>query len=217
MGGKQRRPSMTRMIAVSTGPRAYAAALPRTVPNPAATATLDSATTSVMRAPWSSRLRRSRPNSSVPSGWARVGGWALARGLSVVGSAGDRIVASAAARSKAPTTGPATRTWRDRRQAPRGEARSAGAVSGAGAATAGGALGRAHGSAMADPRVHDAIAEVGYEVHGHEERGAEQDDALDHRIVAGPQRAEKESVHPGPAEDVLHEHRAREHRADLEP
>lgn len=65
--------SVTRMIALATHPPKYPAITPRTVPRPELIATAASATAIETRPPTRTRVRMSRPNVSVPSGWAGLG------------------------------------------------------------------------------------------------------------------------------------------------
>ena len=88
-----------------------------------------------------------------PERMGELGGWALARGFSALGSAGARRGASAAADSSRPTAGPAIRSWRDAARPPvaRGPAGDASAALRLAAGLGGRAGARC--SAMPDPRV----------------------------------------------------------------
>ncbi len=72
-GGNENMASMTRMITLSTAPRKKPAIRPSGMAMTAARPTISKAARSEMRAPQISRLRMSRPRSSVPSQWASEG------------------------------------------------------------------------------------------------------------------------------------------------
>ena len=73
IAGTARRKSSTRMIATSGSPPANPPRRPSGTPTVAPMSTATRPVRSEMRAPWITRLRMSRPNSSVPKGWARDG------------------------------------------------------------------------------------------------------------------------------------------------
>ena len=73
IAGTARRKSSTRMIAASASPPAKPPRSPSGTPTIPPISTATAPVRSEMRAPWITRLRMSRPNSSVPKGWARDG------------------------------------------------------------------------------------------------------------------------------------------------
>ncbi len=72
-GGNEKSASMVRMITLSTAPRKKPAMRPSGMAKTAASATISNAARSEIRAPQISRLRMSRPRSSVPSQCAAEG------------------------------------------------------------------------------------------------------------------------------------------------
>src|SRR3989338_3002108 len=71
-------------------------------------------------------------------------------------------------------------------------------------------------SAIAHPRIHQAIENVGQEVHHEIRRGDDQDAPLSQRIVPGLDRLDGKTPDPRPGEDGLRNDRARQQGAELE-
>src|SRR5688500_15480969 len=57
------------------------------------------------------------------------------------------------------------------------------------------------GSSVADPRVEDAVPDIGDQVAKHDEHGSQQEDTHQHRVVANGERVEEEATHARPGED----------------
>ena len=76
-GGKLRNTSVIRMITLSTQPPKLPAMAPRGTPMSRDRPTAASAAVRDTRAPYSTRLNRSRPSSSVPIQCAALGGWSF--------------------------------------------------------------------------------------------------------------------------------------------
>ena len=79
--GKVSHASTTRWIIVSAAPPSHAETMPTTVPRPTPRATAPTATIIDTRAPWITRLSRSRPTLSRPKGW---NGTMLGPGMTIV-------------------------------------------------------------------------------------------------------------------------------------
>src|SRR6185312_3197216 len=72
-------------------------------------------------------------------------------------------------------------------------------------------------SAMADPRIDDAIEEVDDEVDADHQCGDEQDAALHYRVVARLHAVYQPVADARPRENRLGEDRARQQQPDLQP
>src|SRR5215475_15603189 len=190
--GKAIRVSMERMINWSTQRPTKPARSPHSDPATAASAVAASPTTSEMRAPKRSRLRRSRPNSSVPSGCPGVKMGASRRAVSMAsGSRG----ASHGART-ASTAITATRARPKSAALLRRNMRMT--------------------SVIADARVEDRVEEIHHEVDNHERGGDEEDPALHQGIVAGLDRTHHHRAEARPREHRLRQDRAPQQEAHLD-
>src|SRR5262245_36521246 len=190
--GKAISVSMDRMISRSTHRPTKPARSPHTEPATAASAVAARPTTSEMRAPKRSRLRRSRPNSSVPSGCPAVKMGASRRAVSM--AFGSRGASQGA--SRASTAIAATRTRPNSAALLRRNMRMT--------------------SVIADARVEDRVEEIHHEVDDHEGGGDEEHAALHQRVVARLDGAHHHGAEPRPREDGLREDRATQQKADLD-
>src|SRR5215470_3947140 len=172
---------MPRMMAWSTQRPKKPASRPQNEPASAASAVAARPTTREIRAPWSNRLKRSRPNSSVPSQWPGVKGRASRRVVSMASG-------SCGASAGATTAAIATRTTR---QSP---------------SSAPPLLPNARATSLiADPRVEDRVEEIHDEIHQHERRGDQQHAALDQRVVTRLDRSHHHRSEAGPGKYRLGE------------
>src|SRR5262245_5979138 len=153
------------------------------------------------RPPQISRLSRSRPSSSVPSGWpGDSGGSSRWGGSTWFGSARGSQGATSSVRATSPTP-----------TVPMAILRSAVSVGP-----------RSARLRVMNTRVDVRVGEVDQQVHEDEERGHEQHGALDEREVAGQDAANEERAEPGPREDRLGQHgapqqlRSEEHTSELQ-
>src|SRR5215472_499465 len=189
--GKAMRVSMDRMMSLSTQRPTKPARRPNSEPASAASAVAARPTTSEMRAPKRRRLKRSRPNSSVPRRWPPVKMGASRRAVSMAsGSRGASQGATTA--STAITT---TRARPKRAAALRRNTRTT--------------------SVIADARVEYRVEQVDHEVDEHEGGGDEQHAALHQRIVAGLDGAHHHGAEPRPGEHRLREDGPTEEEAHL--
>src|SRR5882724_2845936 len=182
---------MARMMSWSTQRPTKPARRPQNDPASAARAVAVSPTTSEMRAPKSSRLNRSRPNSSVPSGWPAVKMGASRRAVSM--ASGSRGASHGA--STASTAMTATRPRPKRAALLRRKIRTT--------------------SVIADARIEDGVEEIDGEVDHHEGGGDEEHPALHQRIVARLYGAHHHGAEPRPREDRLGENGPAQEEADL--
>src|SRR5262249_8365954 len=160
-------------------------------PATAASAVAARPTTSEMRAPKRSRLRRSRPNSSVPRGCPTVKMGASRRAVSM--ASGSRGASHGATRASTAIT--STRARPKRAAAPRRNTRTT--------------------SVIADTRVEHRVEEIDDQIDHHEGGGDEQHAPLHQRIVArldGPHHHGPESR---PGEHRLGEEGPAEEKAPL--
>ena len=167
IGGKHSRPSITRMIAVS---RATAVGGDASEERPQRGGDGDAGQPDHERDAGSSEEPAPQVAAELvgPQRMGELGGWALARGFSALGSAGARSGASAAADQQQ-----ADRRARDEELARpppgrRGRGRPARSARAVGRLRSRGAR-PALGSSIADAGVQQDVAEVGEEVHRHEE------------------------------------------------
>ena len=96
-GGKENRASITRMVTESTQPRRKPANSPRGSATTMARATISKVARSETRPPQMIRLRMSRPRSSVPRRWWRLGPASMASRSWALGSCGATSGAKMAA------------------------------------------------------------------------------------------------------------------------
>src|SRR5882724_9285528 len=72
-------------------------------------------------------------------------------------------------------------------------------------------------SSTAYSRVDDGIEEIDHEIAQHEERGDEEDGALDQWVIPLDHRPQEQTAHSGQGKHLLGDHRATEQIADLDP
>src|SRR6266508_4902334 len=157
------------------------------------------------REPHTTRLKTSRPKSSVPKRCAADGARRRSRTLIAIGSCGAMSGAKEARSRRPPKSAKPRTIGGDRRARPTKAANAPGRRS-----IAAGSLG------VADTRIEPRIQHVHREIHEHEGDGAHQDGALDEREIAIEDRLRRETPDPRPAEDVLDDVRATKERAELE-
>src|SRR5437667_7059291 len=168
-----------------------------------------------VRAPKTTRLRMSRPTSSVPNQCGRPGGWKV-RSKWTLGPAswGKGAIAPgvAAQRTRTSTTAaPAAdkglrRSRRSQRARRRARVAAPGAPRGTASVAPAGSAGLVP-SVLADPRVDQAIAHVHEEV-GEDEREADHQRDAHHRVeVLGEDGGRAVGGDPGPGEDDLDQER----------
>src|SRR5215470_3323817 len=215
--GKAMRVSMDRMMSWSTQRPTKPARRPHSEPATAASAVAARPTTSEMRAPKRSRLKRSRPNSSVPRGCPTVKMGASRRAVSM--ASGSRGASHGATRASTAIT--STRARPKSAAALRRNMRTT--------------------SVIADARVEHRVEEIDDQIDHHEAGGDEQHTPLHQGIVARldgphhhgaePRPGEHRLGEDGPAEEEAHlhaqhgddridgvlEHVARDHRALGQP
>src|SRR6266705_2929170 len=80
--------SISRWTRRSSRPSQYPHRRPMTIPTPVPMPTASTPTQREIRLPWTTRLRTSRPMSSVPKGWSRLGGASRISGWVASGSYG---------------------------------------------------------------------------------------------------------------------------------
>src|SRR4030095_4687530 len=139
-------------------------------------------TASETRAPYSMRERTSRPSWSVPSGCDLEGLSRILRTSGRFGSHGEMPGARTARNTSTTTTTPpisASRFRRNARQNPLTRSPAA--------------PGRAH----TDPRIDQAVREIGNQVGDESEGGDDDEVAHDHRVVALEHRLTHERRHAG--------------------
>src|SRR5712692_8049498 len=191
--GKASSVSMDRMMSWSTQRPTKPARSPHSEPTRAARAVAVSPTTREMRAPKRSRLRRSRPNSSVPRGWPAVRTGARRRAVSMTSGSRGAIHGASTASTAMTATSPrpkrAELLLRNMRTT----------------------------SVIADARIEDGIEEIDDEVDEHEARGDEEHAALDEGIVARLDRAHHHGAEPRPGEDRLCQDGSAQEKAHLKP
>src|SRR5438132_2124910 len=174
--GKASSVSMERMMSWSTHRPMKPARSPQSEPTRAARAVAVSPTTREMRAPKRSRLRRSRPNSSVPSGCPAVRMGERRRAVSMTSGSRGAIHGASTASTAMTATSPRPkraelllRNMRTR-------------------------------SVIADAWIEDGVEEIDHEVDEHEGCGDEEHAALDERIVAGLDGPHHHGAEPRPGE-----------------
>src|SRR3972149_4463267 len=146
-------------------------------------------TSSETRAPYSTPVQMSRPKSSVPKGWARLGAASgsspIARGDEPLSASENRAAPSISARVSAPAT---AARFRANRRTNEGGCRTAtrdGALCGSVAACS-------ITSAVLDARVQDAVHDVHKQVGQDAPDRHQHESADDHGIIAGLQRRKRE-------------------------
>src|ERR1700686_2151636 len=72
-------------------------------------------------------------------------------------------------------------------------------------------------SSIGDPRVDVRVGDVGQQVEQNDQDGGNRQDAHQEGVVERLQCLEKQLAHPGPAENRLGDHRAREEQGQLNP
>src|SRR5258708_30284996 len=161
------------------------------------------------------RDRTERPSAGVRSQCAALGGEGSRNELVEIGSkgliSGARIAtATKNSTTKAPTMAP-------RRLTRRRKARRQGGDSGAAMAVVSGetAVMASSSRSGAQARVDEEISEVGEQVQEDIRRRGEQDDALDHGVVAVEHGIDDELAEAGNGEDLLGQHGTREELAEF--
>ena len=149
------------------------------------------------RAPYSTRLRMSRPNSSVPRS-AGAGGRRRSPARAVVGLYGDEH----AGRERG------QHDQQDRRPPMTRRCHQDGPGHRASPASAGAGGQRDATITVLDARVDDEVHHVHHQVDQHVRRGRDQHHALDHRIVPAQDRRDDEPPEPRDVEHDLGDHRA---------
>src|SRR3984893_10006806 len=191
--GKASSVSMERMMSWSTQRPMKPARSPHSEPTRAARAVAVSPTTREMRAPKRRRLRRSRPNSSVPSGCPAVRMGARRRAVSMTSGSRGAIHGASTASTAMTATSPrpkrAALLLRNMRTR----------------------------SVIADARIEDRVEKIDHEVDEHEGRGDEEHAALDERVVAGLDGAHHHGAEPRPREDRLRQDGPAQEKAHLQP
>src|SRR6516225_11138129 len=188
----------TRPIAPSpNAPPRYAATRPSASPVPSPTRTTPTPAPSEMAAPCTTRVRMSRPNSSVPMRWLGDGGWSLAGTSMRIGfpvNAGPATATTNRNASRTPPTHPLAPSWirrRDRRDRPLRNPAGGGAL-------------------VSNARVEESIGHIRQHVEGREHHREQQDGALHEHVVARRERLDGQVADPGPGEHGLRDHRAAE-------
>src|SRR3984893_1007657 len=114
--GNARKNSVTRISHSSARRPEAPITSPARPPTAAATATSRTEAARVGRAPWTTRAQRSRPFSSVPKGWARLGGCSRARKSMALGSRRVNALGTAIMAARTSRTAPEpTAKWPPRR------------------------------------------------------------------------------------------------------
>src|SRR5215475_1394962 len=177
---------------------------------------MDATDTSIeILAPKMSRLSTSRPNSSLPSGWAALGGASERSGFGSSGSYGAMSGATTATTTKRARIPPPIRMRRFRRRRPPDLVspildlllpRLACAVLCSVAIS---------GPTVPDARVEIRIEQVDEQVDQHECQRDDQHDTLHHRVVAAVRGRDQQGAHSWPGEDVLDDHGSAQQGADL--
>src|SRR5947199_7250753 len=139
-------------------------------------------TSSDTRAPCRTRLYTSRPNSSVPRKFAALGAFRRWAGLSRRGSWVEMTPASSAARITTARIAAPIAMLRLRAACRR-------------------QVGRAPGSAIADPGVDEDVEHIDHEIDQHVCGGGDQDNALHDRIVSAQDCRDDQPPEPGGVED----------------
>src|SRR5438093_885520 len=191
--GKASSVSMERMMSWSTQRPMKPARSPQSEPTSAARAVAVSPTTREMRAPKRSRLRRSRPNSSVPSGCPAVRMGERRRAVSMTSGSRGAIHGASTASTAMTATSPRPkraelllRNMRTR-------------------------------SVIADARIEDGVEEIDHEVDEHEGRGDEEHAALDERVVARLDGPHHHGAEPRPGDGKAHAVDGHAHADAIEP
>src|SRR4030095_6343538 len=150
------------------------------------------------------RLRMSRPKSSVPSGWLRLGACRRSADFILTGSWG----ASTGASSAVATSTKISRAPR----APRGLVR----MTRTALATNPARDDMVRLLSEPDAWVEEAVDHVDHEVQHDDAGGQEQVDALDDRVVTPGDGVEQELPHAGQDEDALHDDGPADERRELQ-
>src|SRR6266513_2965704 len=190
--GKARKTSVVRMTASSGQPPKYPASSP--TPRLIAMARTRIPTLSEMRAPATIRLRRSRPRSSVPSGWRADGNWSFSSGAMRSGLAGVTAGPTTATRSSAATIEAPTHAAGVRASVRMEWARKL----------------------VPDARVDKRIGEIHRQVDQHEHERQQQRGAHDGGVVEGQNPFHAVEAQARPGEDHFHEEHAAQQDADVE-
>src|SRR3990170_505171 len=162
---------------------------------------------SEMRDPKRIRVNRSRPRTSVPSQWRRLGGWSPSPGFITSGSYGVSSGATTAASTSATRITPPTVAPRERRSL-RNTSRQGERA--ARPPTAGGSL-------EADAGIEVRIREVNQQVDDDVDHGDEQHCTLHEREVLVRNRVDEQLADAGPREHRLGNHSPGQQRTELQP
>src|SRR5579884_2205960 len=180
------------MMTSSIHPPQYPAISPRPTPTVIAIASTSTPTAREMRAPAMTRLRRSRPRSSVPKGCAADGGRSLSSGAIRRGSNG-----AAARPATARTSRNVTMVAPIQAAGMRTSARSESATKLVPA--------RGPATSVADARVEDSIQHVHGEVDDDVDHGQQKRAPHDRGVIEGNDALHAVEPQAGPGKDELHD------------
>src|SRR5262249_52220668 len=210
--GKAISMSVQGMMAVPIGPPRTPATMPSGTPTQNPKTTEARPTSSETRAPQMMRLRRSRPNSSVPSRWPSASPGALS---TAVANCSDGRKGARSGAAAATTTMIAARAMPTARG---GERAGPGALAPAPTARSGMVASRMMAMAgllsVGDARVDHGVEEVDREVDGDDDHREHRDGALGQRIVAGADGVDQHLAEAGAGEHRLGQHGAGEGHRD---
>src|SRR2546422_5807243 len=161
------------------------------------------------------RLRTSRPMSSVPKGWARLGADSRISGWGASGSYGATTSANVAV-SASSTMIPADATPSGLRLSAVTSSPSQPWPSATGSPANVEVRAMAKGgSVVPDARIEPRVHEVDHEVEAHQRASHEHDVGLHDGIIPEQNRLHGQAAHPGQREDRLHDHRSGQKRSQL--
>src|SRR5262245_55202047 len=211
--------SMIRCRMRSRRPSQYPDTSPTTIPTDVPMPTASSPTQSEMRLPKITRLSTSRPMSSVPKGWAQLGGASRISGCAARGSYGARTLAKIAVKTRMrirpaeiiPSGFRFITVHRER-------IRLICSVTGWSKLRAGAvamAMAQLTPSLIADPRIQPGVGQIHDQVERHQGHGHRHHVRLHDRIVTEEDRLHRQPAHAGEREDGLHDDGAREQRPEL--
>src|SRR2546425_188974 len=161
------------------------------------------------------RLRTSRPMSSVPKGWARLGADSRISGWGASGSYGATTSANVAV-SASSTMIPADATPSGLRLSAVTSSPSQPWPSATGSPANVEVRAMAKGgSVVPDARIEPRVHEVDHEVEAHQRAGHEHDVGLHDGIIPEQNRLDGQAAHPGQREDRFDDHRSGQQRPEL--
>src|SRR5262245_29740609 len=211
--GKEKKTSIKRMSAWSVRPPAQPARSPSAAPTTSAASTEEKATSRDSRAPWTSRDRRSRPNTSAPSGSAQLGPAIRSWGTIRSGLGRGSWSAAAPTARNVPTMRSPARAARFRTNGVRLWRLSISRRTGVGELAGRQSL---PPSIQADPGVEPAVEDIDERVGGDEEDGDDEHRPLDQRVVALVDGCQEHPAEARHREDLLDHHGAAQEVADLD-